>query len=139
MLLNEFLDQLDNAAKDEDLKSNIDFGEYDVFAYRHPRYLSDLKKSIVKFRRNFVKSFCAPDPDPLVQQILAGNDLGRLLLHLVFRQVNKQIGYAEHRILRVFAHVNGRNRPVLFGHHAVQRQRQRHPLVMLDAAVVMSI
>ena len=74
MLLNEFLDQLDNAAKDEDLKSNIDFGEYDVFAYRHPRYLSDLKKSIVKFRRNFVKSFCAPDPDPLVQQILAGND-----------------------------------------------------------------
>lgn len=84
-LLNELLEQLDAYADlkaderdceddEEDLENDGDFQSYDVFEYRRPRYLADLNYTIVKFRRKFVDGFSQPNPDPLVQQILDGND-----------------------------------------------------------------
>ena len=53
--------------------------------------------------------------------------------------MDEQVGHAEHRVARVLAHPHVHHRAVLLRHHAVQRQRQRHPLVRLDAAVVVRI
>ena len=53
--------------------------------------------------------------------------------------MGKKIGYAEYGIAGVVAHVHIDHSAVGLGHHAVQRQGQRHPLVVLDAAIVVRI
>ena len=72
-------------------------------------------------------------------EVLAGNHVAGLFLHLVFCQVNEQVGHAEDRVALVLAHVDGHDRAVLLGDDAVHRERQRDPLVLLDAAVVVRV
>ena len=72
-------------------------------------------------------------------QVLTCDDLGSLLAHLVLCQVNEQVGNAEHGIARLVAHVDVDDGAVLLHHDAIQRQRNGYPLVMLDAAIVMSV
>ena len=72
-------------------------------------------------------------------QVLALHHLVGLLRHLLAGQVDQQVGDAEHRIVRVVAHLDVHHGAVFLRDHAVQRQRQRDPLVVLDAAVIMRI
>ena len=72
-------------------------------------------------------------------QVLALHHLVGLLRHLLAGQVDQQVGDAEHRIVRVVAHLGVHHGAVFLRDHAVQRQRQRDPLVVLDAAVIMRI
>ena len=53
--------------------------------------------------------------------------------------MGKQVGHAEHRVSRVVADVHLHHLAVGFGHDAVKRQRQRRPLVVLYAAVVVRV
>ena len=53
--------------------------------------------------------------------------------------MNQKVGHAENGIIRVLAKRNIERRPVLFHDHAVQREGQRHPLVLLDAAIIMRV
>ena len=53
--------------------------------------------------------------------------------------MDQQIGNEEHRIFRLLAYSHLHHSTVLFHDDAVDRQRDRHPLVLFDAAVVMGI
>ena len=53
--------------------------------------------------------------------------------------MNKKIRDHEYRIILILSDGNLLRRPVLLHDHAVQRQRLRHPLILLDAAVIMRI
>ena len=70
---------------------------------------------------------------------LALDDLARILLHLLLRQVNEQVGDDEHGVGRIFAHCDGHDGPVGLGDDAVNGQRERDPLVLLDAAIVVRV
>ncbi len=70
---------------------------------------------------------------------LAFNNLAALLGHLLVAQVRQKIGYAEHRVAGVVAHVHVHHSAVGLGDNAMERQRQGYPLVVLDAAVVMGV
>ena len=72
-------------------------------------------------------------------QVLAFHDLRALLIHLLGAQVWQKVGHAEHRVGRVVADVHLHHLAVGFGHDAVKRQRQRRPLVVLYAAVVVRV
>lgn len=72
-------------------------------------------------------------------EIFALDNLGGLLLHLVVGEVNEQVGDAEHGVACVFAHVHALNAAVFFRDNAMNGERQRDPLVLLDAAVVMRV
>ena len=76
--------------------------------------------------------------DQYVQR-LAVHELRCGLLHLLLGQVGQQVGDAEHRVVVALAdrHLHGVAVPL--HDHAVQRQGQRQPLVLLDAAVVVGI
>ena len=53
--------------------------------------------------------------------------------------MRQQIRHAKYGIVWILAQRDGHHRTVLLRHHAVQRQRQRDPLVILDAAVIMRV
>ena len=53
--------------------------------------------------------------------------------------MRQEVGNAKYRIAFVVAHVHVYHGAVSFGHHAMQGQRQRYPLVVLDAAIVMRV
>ena len=72
-------------------------------------------------------------------EVFALDDLGCLLLHLVVGKMDEQVGDAEHGVARVFAHVHALNAAVFFRDNAVNGERKRDPLVLLDAAVVMRV
>ena len=59
--------------------------------------------------------------------------------HLLLRQVDEQVGDDEHGVGRIFAHRDGHDGPVGLGNDAVDGQRERDPLVLLDAAVVVRV
>ena len=65
--------------------------------------------------------------------------LGGRLLHLVAREVDEQVGDAEHRVVGILAHADLDGGAVFLAHHAVQRQRGGDPVVGLDAAVVVRV
>ena len=60
-------------------------------------------------------------------------------MHLIVGEVNEQVSDAKHGVARVFAHVHALNAAVFFRDNAVNGERQRDPLVLLDAAVVMRV
>ena len=68
-------------------------------------------------------------------QFLAFHAGCQRLFHLIPRQVNQQVGNAEDRV----ADIDTDLRAVFLYDNPVQGQRKRHPLVLLDAAVVMGI
>ena len=53
--------------------------------------------------------------------------------------MGQKIGYAEYGVAGIVAHIHVNHGAVGFRHHTVKRQRQRHPLVVLDAAIVVSV
>ena len=53
--------------------------------------------------------------------------------------MNEQVRHAEHGVFRVFADLHVHNAAVLLRHHAVQRQRDGDPLIVLDAAVIVRV
>ena len=53
--------------------------------------------------------------------------------------MGQQVVDDELRILRLVADVDGQHRAVRERHHAVQLQRDRHPLILADAAVVVGL
>ena len=53
--------------------------------------------------------------------------------------MDQQVGDAEHGVVRVVAHLDVHHGAVLLGDHAVHGQRQRDPLVVLDAAVIVRV
>ena len=53
--------------------------------------------------------------------------------------MDEQVGDAEDGIIGVLADLHVHHAAVLLGDHAVQRQRDGDPLVVLDAAVVMGV
>ena len=53
--------------------------------------------------------------------------------------MRQQVGHAEHRVGLIIADVHLYHLAVGGRHHAVQRQGQRRPLVVLDAAVVVGV
>ena len=53
--------------------------------------------------------------------------------------MHQQVGNAEHRIAVRFADIDKHLLAALLDDNAVQRQRNRNPLILLDAAVVMRI
>ena len=72
-------------------------------------------------------------------QGLALNDHAGLLIHLGGGKMDEQIGDTHHGIVLIFADDHVHHGAVLLGHHAVEGQGQRHPLILLDAAVVVGI
>ena len=58
---------------------------------------------------------------------------------MVVGEVNEQVSDAEHGVACVFAHVHALNAAVFFRDNAMNGERQRDPLVLLDAAVVMRV
>ena len=72
-------------------------------------------------------------------QLLAGDDLCSGLLHLVACQMDQQVGDHKNGILGIFADGDGDGGAVLAADNAVQSQLHGGPLVLLDAAVVMSL
>ena len=72
-------------------------------------------------------------------QVLTRNRLAQLLAHLVLGQVGQQVADTHHRIIVFFTDADIQARAVLLHNHAVQRQFTRHPLVLLDTAVIMGI
>ena len=72
-------------------------------------------------------------------QVLARHALGQRLAHLVGGQVDQQVGHAEDGITRLLADGHGDDGAVLLRHDAVDGQRGRRPLILLDAAVVMRL
>ena len=72
-------------------------------------------------------------------EAFAFHNLAALLRHLLVAQMRQQVGYAEHRVALIVAHVHVYHRAVGLRHNAVQGQRQGYPLVVLDAAVVMGV
>ena len=72
-------------------------------------------------------------------QSFAGDHFGGLLAHLLGGQVDQQIADAHHRVGGILTNDDVHFGAVLLAHHAVQRQRTGHPLVLLDTAVVVGI
>ena len=72
-------------------------------------------------------------------QPLARNALGHRLFHLIRAEMRQQIGDDELRIVRVAADDHVDQIAVFQRDDAVQLQRDRHPLVFLDAAVVVRL
>ena len=72
-------------------------------------------------------------------KVLALDDFIRLLLQLILRKMNEQIGHAKHRIIFVFTDHDIFDRAVFFDDNAMHCERQRHPLIFLDAAVIMCV
>ena len=72
-------------------------------------------------------------------ELLAFDDLVRRLLELLLRQVHEKIGHAEGRLGSLFADDDVLHRAVLLGDDAMQREGNRDPLILLDAAVIMRI
>ena len=72
-------------------------------------------------------------------EVFALDDLGGVLLHLLLREVDQQVRHAEDRVAFCLADADFDDRAVLLDDDAVQCERQRDPLVLLDAAVVMRV
>ena len=72
-------------------------------------------------------------------ELLPLDDLRCLLLELFLRQMDEQIGHAEDGIICLLSDRNLDDRTILFHDYAVQGKRNRHPLIFLDAAVVMCV
>ena len=72
-------------------------------------------------------------------EIFTRDSFRRLLLHLVFGEVDQQIRHAEHGVTLIFAHVNRHDAAIFLGNDTMQCERYRDPLVVLDASVVMRI
>ena len=72
-------------------------------------------------------------------QGLALDHLGGGLLHLILGQVDQQVGEAEHRVVLALAQGDGHLAPVAADDHAVEGQRLRDPLVLLDPAVIVGV
>ena len=53
--------------------------------------------------------------------------------------MGKQIADVEDRIVLIFPDADGHIGAVLLGHDPVQRKRQGHPLILLDAAVIVRL
>ena len=53
--------------------------------------------------------------------------------------MNEQVRYAENGIALIVAHVYVHDRAVLLGDDAVHGKRERDPLIVLDAAVVVRV
>ena len=53
--------------------------------------------------------------------------------------MHQQVGDKEYRVVFIFAHVHFDGGAVLLHHHAVEGQGKRHPLIFLDAAVIMGV
>ena len=65
--------------------------------------------------------------------------IGCLFLHLLSGKVDQKIAHAEYRITRLVSDTHFDHGAVLFRNDAVQSQRQCHPLVLLDTAVIMGL
>ena len=63
----------------------------------------------------------------------------RFLLHLLTGQMNQKIRNTKNRILCLLADSKFNDCSIFFYYHAMQCQRNRCPLVLFDAAVIMSI
>ncbi len=72
-------------------------------------------------------------------EVLTLDDFGTRLFHLLLRKMNQKVRHAEYGVARLLANANLHDAAVLLRHDAVHRQRQRNPLVLLDAAVIMRI
>lgn len=72
-------------------------------------------------------------------EVFALDHFAALLGHLLVAQMGQKIGYAEYGVAGIVAHVHIDHGAVGFRHHTVKRQRQRYPLVVLDAAIVVSV
>ena len=72
-------------------------------------------------------------------QILAGKRLCHGLCHLLLRQVRQQVGHTEAAFVFFVAPLDLYARAVELDNNAVQRQRDRRPLVLLHAAVIVGL
>ena len=72
-------------------------------------------------------------------EIFGVDDLLGVLLHLLLAQMGKQVRDAEHGVGRILAHANLDGPAGLEGDDAMDGQRERDPLVLLDAAIVMRV
>ena len=87
----------------------------------------------------FVHRFAGYRADEDIQA-LALNDFGRLFGHLLGGKMRQQVGDDKLRVVRfvAHAHLNLFHLPIVaHAHHAAQLERNRRPLVFLDAAVIM--
>ena len=53
--------------------------------------------------------------------------------------MNQKVRNPEDGILRLLTDIDGNKAAVLFGNDPVQGQGQSHPLILLDAAVIMRV
>ena len=72
-------------------------------------------------------------------EFFALDDLSGILFELFLREMDEQIRHAEYRIRGILTDADVLNRIVRFNDNAVQGKRQRHPLILLDAAVIMRV
>ena len=72
-------------------------------------------------------------------EVLGVDDLLGVLLHLLLTQGGKQVRDAEHGVGRILAHADLDGLACLEGDDAVDGERERDPLVLLDAAVIMRV
>ena len=78
-----------------------------------------------------------------VREAYPGKDIwcytGYLYEDLLSGKVDQKIAHAEYRITRLVSDTHFDHGAVLFRNDAVQSQRQCHPLVLLDTAVIVGI
>ena len=72
-------------------------------------------------------------------QFFAADSFRRFLLQLFGGKMDQKVRNAYDRIVIVFADHYVQNRAVLFCDDAVQRERDGHPLVLFDTAVIMRV
>ena len=72
-------------------------------------------------------------------QLLSGNALRQGLFGLLRTQVGQQIVHCKHRVASPAANGHIDQIPVLQRHHAPQLQRDGHPLVFPDTAVIVGL
>ena len=72
-------------------------------------------------------------------EVFAGNKIRRFFFHLFLREVRQDIRYAKYRIVRSFADRHIDDAAVGFAHNAVNRKRQRYPLIFFNTAVIVRI
>ena len=72
-------------------------------------------------------------------QVLAGKRIAECFLRLVLVQMGQQIGDGENRVAVALTDDDVHAGSVLFDDDAVQAERNRHPLILFDAAVVMRL
>ena len=53
--------------------------------------------------------------------------------------MNEQVANTKHRVRRLFSNAHLHKRAVLFRNNAMQRQRQRYPLIAFNTAVIMRV